>query len=300
MTQESIQPGVEEKVGGSELLPFLSPAGRVGVSYFPELLVHQACPAGVSMSHPLAQDKVGNMVTLFVNNGEEQCKWLAIIFWAVWQHRNKIYYQGGRQSVFGLVSFIKAYYIETSNVETAIATNIMQNDNAWNPPTMNVVKANFDASFNRQDHSSVAGIIFRDSEGHILAACTYPNNFVADPTTTEARACLQAVIVDEELGFRRLVVEGDSLTVIKKSSVDGGGSRNQVAHTLAVEEKWWSSQRVWIEEGSPRVGTEAERDRRNGGHRGSLNATDLREQNEGCSDTDEESNRDGAAVFLIL
>lgn len=64
----------------------------------------------------------------------------------------------------------------------------------------------------------MAGIIFGDSEGHILAACTYPNNFVANPTTTEARACLQAVAVAEELGFRRLVVEGDSLTVVKKFS----------------------------------------------------------------------------------
>ncbi|KAG8472839.1 hypothetical protein CXB51_034760 [Gossypium anomalum] len=259
------------------------------------------------------------LVTLFVNNGEEQYKWLAIIFWAVWQLRNKIYYQGGRQSVFGLVSFIKAYYTETSNVETAIATNIMQNDNAWNPPTMNVVKANFDASFNRQDHSSVAGIIFRDSEGHILAACTYPNKFVADPTTTEARACLQAMIVAEELGFRRLVVEGDSSTVVKKvQSLEGdkssiavlvkeikegaqrfeeltfrfvGRSGNQVAHTSAVEEKWWSSQRVWIEEASPRSYR---------GHGERPNASDLREQNEGCSDTDEESKRDGAAVLVIL
>lgn len=45
-----------------------------------------------------------------------------------------------------------ALFPPTSNVETAIATNIMQNDNAWNPPTMNVVKDNFAASFNRQDY----------------------------------------------------------------------------------------------------------------------------------------------------
>lgn len=42
-----------------------------------------------------------------------------------------------------------------------------------------------------------------------------------------------------------------------------GRSGNQVAHTLAVEEKWWSSQRVWIEEAPPRVEKEAERDGRN-------------------------------------
>lgn len=44
----------------------------------------------------------------------------------------------------------------------------------------------------------------------------YPNNFVADATTTEAKACLHAVTVAEELGFQRLVVEGDPLTVVKK------------------------------------------------------------------------------------
>ncbi|MBA0816560.1 hypothetical protein Gohar_001209 [Gossypium harknessii] len=32
----------------------------------------------------------------------------------------------------------------------------------------------------------------------------------------EARACLQAVTVAEELGLQRLVVEGDSLTIVKK------------------------------------------------------------------------------------
>ncbi|MBA0841390.1 hypothetical protein Goarm_003883 [Gossypium armourianum] len=55
--------------------------------------------------------------------------------------------------------------------------------------------------------SLVIGIIFRDFEGHILAAYTYPNTFVADATTVEARACLQTVVVAEGLGFRNLVVE---------------------------------------------------------------------------------------------
>ncbi|MBA0845977.1 hypothetical protein Goarm_022190, partial [Gossypium armourianum] len=79
-----------------------------------------------------------------------------------------------------------------------------------------MVKGNFDAAYNSYMMSSVSGIIFRDFEGHILVACTYPNTFVADATTVEARACLQTVVVAEELGFRNLVVEGDSLEIIKK------------------------------------------------------------------------------------
>lgn len=46
-----------------------------------------------------------------------------------------------------------------------------------------------------------------------------PNNFVSDPTTVEARAYVQTVIVAEELGFQRLVVERDSVTVVKKSAI---------------------------------------------------------------------------------
>lgn len=79
-----------------------------------------------------------------------------------------------------------------------------------------MVKINFDASFNRHEHNSVSRIVFRDNEGYILAVCTYSNSFVVDPTTTEVRACLQAVTVAKDLGLWRLVVEGDSLTIVKK------------------------------------------------------------------------------------
>ncbi|MBA0549936.1 hypothetical protein Golob_020929 [Gossypium lobatum] len=50
-----------------------------------------------------------------------------------------------------------------------------------------------------------------------MAAGTYPFEHVADPTVAEARACLSAVILLNELGFRE--VEGDSLTIIKKLRV---------------------------------------------------------------------------------
>ncbi|MBA0702016.1 hypothetical protein Goari_026794 [Gossypium aridum] len=51
-----------------------------------------------------------------------------------------------------------------------------------------MVKDNFDAAYNSYMMSSVTRIIFRDFEGHILVACTCPNTFVADATTTDARA----------------------------------------------------------------------------------------------------------------
>ncbi|MBA0803384.1 hypothetical protein Gohar_013599, partial [Gossypium harknessii] len=108
-------------------------------------------------------------------------------FWAVWYHINKVYHQGERQCKTRLISFIKAFYTENIQLEVVIEVGVQQNGCAWTPPRISVVKA-----------------------------CTYPNTFVVDATTAEARACLQKVVVVEDLGFRNLVVERDSLTVIKK------------------------------------------------------------------------------------
>ncbi|PPD95237.1 hypothetical protein GOBAR_DD07743 [Gossypium barbadense] len=105
---------------------------------------------------------------------EEQCKWLTIVFWAVWHYRNKVYHE------------------ESTFTELVISLNISQNDSTWTPSGLNEVKCNFDAAFNRCMFSSVSGIIFRNNEGYILATCTYSNSFVADATTTEVRDCLQA------------------------------------------------------------------------------------------------------------
>ncbi|MBA0868930.1 hypothetical protein Goshw_020657, partial [Gossypium schwendimanii] len=91
----------------------------------------------------------------------------------------------------------------------------------------------------KDEYRQVTEIVLRDSEGLILASCTYHNPFIADATTAEAKACLQAVMVAEELSFRNLTVEGDSLT----------------------------DQRVWIEKATHKVEMIAEKDRRppNGG-----------------------------------
>ncbi|MFQ6637402.1 hypothetical protein Gotur_013390 [Gossypium turneri] len=116
------------------------------------------------------------------------------------------------------------------------------------------------------------------------------NTFVADATTAEARACLQTVVVPEELGFRNLVVEGDSLATIKKiqtleedksnitviikeireqtrrfdsfSCQFTGRLVNYVAHLMAEEEKRWDSPRFWIEEAPPRTESAVEKDRK--------------------------------------
>ncbi|KAG8472055.1 hypothetical protein CXB51_036938 [Gossypium anomalum] len=69
-------------------------------------------------------------------------------------------------------------------------------------------------------HKSASGIIARNKYGYVMASCTYPGENIADPTTAEARACLQEVTMTEKMGFQDVDVEGDALTIIRKITLE--------------------------------------------------------------------------------
>ncbi|KAK8686375.1 hypothetical protein V6N13_125400 [Hibiscus sabdariffa] len=74
-------------------------------------------------------------------------------------------------------------------------------------------KFNFDLAYDILSKKSVSRVIVRDKAGLIMGSCIVPHCHVADAFVAEAFTCLQAVTFAKELGFRRVVIEGDSLTV---------------------------------------------------------------------------------------
>lgn len=84
------------------------------------------------------------------------------------------------------------------------------------PPRRDIIKINFDTSYNQNHYSSVSSIVTRNKDGLVMASCTYPWENITDPTTAKAKACLQAITMAKEMGFREICVEGDALTVIRK------------------------------------------------------------------------------------
>ncbi|XP_016670040.1 uncharacterized protein [Gossypium hirsutum] len=144
----------------------------------------------------------------------------------------------------------------------------------WRPPGTEVIKINVDAAFQSPVRLAITAALARDSTGEIIGAETYLFANVVDAFVAEARACERALIFAGSMGFRRLIVEGDSLTIIKsikKKEKDKSIIRliihyiniletqfdkvtyrfvpcmaNEVAHMLALE--GWRSQRfgVWV------------------------------------------------------
>ncbi|KAA3479280.1 reverse transcriptase [Gossypium australe] len=127
----------------------------------------------------------------FSTADEQQRRIIAISLWSLWYRRNKLIHEG--------VNFTLQ---------------------EW-PPEEGLIKLNFDASFQRDDRIATAAVIARDSTGEIRGAETYLIVNVADAFMAEARACKRALIFALSMGFQHLVVEGDSLSVIKSIKKKG-------------------------------------------------------------------------------
>ncbi|MBA0626742.1 hypothetical protein Godav_004347 [Gossypium davidsonii] len=76
--------------------------------------------------------------------------------------------------------------------------------------------------FIRDDFKISATVVLgRNNEGKIMGACTFPYEGVVYAFAAEARANERALLFAIEMGFRRILLEGDSLSIIKKLKSDG-------------------------------------------------------------------------------
>ncbi|KAK8626275.1 hypothetical protein V6N13_133926 [Hibiscus sabdariffa] len=108
---------------------------------------------------------------------------------------------------------------------------------SWQAPPENVYKFNFDTSYNSQYRSATSGVIGRDRTGEVMVSCVVSHNNVLNELMTESLACLQTVCYAKELGFKRVIIEGDSLIVIKKLN-EGMLDRSTIApiiHDIRTE-----------------------------------------------------------------
>ncbi|XP_030959223.1 uncharacterized protein LOC115981198 [Quercus lobata] len=151
----------------------------------------------------------------------------------------------------------------------------------WKSPEPEVYKVNYDgATFADQRRASI-GVVIRNAEGAVMAALS---QLIPLPTTmaqVEAMVARKAVELALEIGFTRVVIEGDSNTIYRELSstdlslalhghviqdttclassfVNHSFSHvrrqgNNVAHALA---RWAINSpnlRVWMEDVSPNI-----------------------------------------------
>ncbi|XP_012477839.2 uncharacterized protein LOC105793478 [Gossypium raimondii] len=244
----------------------------------------------------LTSDGTSNFVSVFLAMNMNEKKLSAISLWALWYKRNKLVNEGLKFKLHDLVGFIQSYHQDLSFVKTKDLTGGMRRNELWRPPMAGVIKLNFDASFASIYNSSISAVLIRDSEGLIMGACTYPMVDIADAFVAEARACERAIYFALDMGFRKVILEGDSLTVIKKlvsnstdrsvlcfisqhiQSLAGAFEKitynfipseaNRAVHELAMIGRKQKAPCFWVEEAPAKVVEVAELDRYEWSRRG--------------------------------
>ncbi|KAL4272634.1 hypothetical protein GQ457_13G013290 [Hibiscus cannabinus] len=126
------------------------------------------------------------LASYFVRLSDINKRLLMVTYWSIWFSRNKLVYDGIKTSVQEASSFITVFLREQDPVGT---------------PT---------------HHISTSGVIGRNSQGLIMAACASPHSDVTAVFVSEAITCKLSVQFPKKLGFSNVVIEQDSLTVFKK------------------------------------------------------------------------------------
>ncbi|MBA0635553.1 hypothetical protein Godav_025402 [Gossypium davidsonii] len=162
-------------------------------------------------------DYKDKFVKAYIEAEGRQKRFIALSLWCLWFHRNKLIHEGTKFSMPHLLGFIRGYERDLGLVrENLCASTAFMRNEVWRPPDYGFVKINFDASFIPGNNFALIAILARNHKGEVIEAVTYLVEDVDDTFVAEARACEKALILTRLKGFRRLIVEGDSLTVIKK------------------------------------------------------------------------------------
>ncbi|KAK9030531.1 hypothetical protein V6N11_031956 [Hibiscus sabdariffa] len=218
------------------------------------LELHNALDVSISQSAD-TDDWFTWLAVLFCSLNESVKMRLIVSYWAVWFTRNKVVHENVVPSVSECVAFCRSFLADCGSFPTDARANTAHQPVAWEAPPVNVFKFNFDQLTTHR--ASVQ--------------CN-----VADVLVAESLACLQAVRYAKDLGFRRVIFEGDSLTVVKKinegrlersvtapliydirvaakdfdsvSFTFARSDANRAAHTLARDYRSQQSPYFWIEE----------------------------------------------------
>ena len=87
--------------------------------------------------------------------------------------------------------------------------------NIWQAPQASFVEVNFDGAVFGDLNKSSFGVVIRDNNGAVLASCSEKLSQAYKAEETKALAARKALMFAHELGFQRVILEGDALGLIQ-------------------------------------------------------------------------------------
>ncbi|MBA0688118.1 hypothetical protein Goari_005924 [Gossypium aridum] len=168
--------------------------------------------------------------------------------------------EGKNQIVNEIRTKIESFLLEMTVIKEKLPVNQRLMSSKWQHPDRRSVKVNFDAAFRQHLKQSSSGVVIRNNMGLVMGSGVVFHRHVADAFAAEALACLNAITFARDMGFMKVVVEGDSRTIIVKGQKRDRVS-NLVTHTIASMGFKLGNSQFWVEEVPSDAIAVTERDR---------------------------------------
>jgi len=138
------------------------------------------------------------------------------VMWAIWSERHRLIFgqQASWDTRFSASRAIQLVRLFREFQEKDSPSSSPSNE-YWKPPQSGCFKLNFDAGRTNEDWHGW-GFLVRNHEGEVVLAGVQQNKGFVSPEEEEARACLYALRTAIAHGYRRLMIEGDCQSLLRK------------------------------------------------------------------------------------
>ncbi|KAA3474020.1 reverse transcriptase [Gossypium australe] len=186
------------------------------------LLADPSCPKCGERAETFREEIISDnrdfeqwLIWVFEQVNLHQCRIFCCALWAIWGDRNSRIHNKKVSTEAEIGNFIINYLAEIDGLERRKhgTIDIFQK---WTYPPPDSVKINVDGAFDSHNNISTSGVVVRDNEGSVLLSWSKIHKGVHSAFEAEAMACREAVQIGVEHGWPKIIIEGDSLTVIKK------------------------------------------------------------------------------------
>ncbi|KAA3472829.1 reverse transcriptase [Gossypium australe] len=145
----------------------------------------------------------------------ERCRLFCIALWSIWGDRNSRMHDKITRSSQDIARFINSYLQELDGIKI---NNLKRVDEQrkWQNPPKNRLKINFDGAFDGRNKLSTSGVVVRDNRGNVISSSAVIHKGVQNAFEAEALTRRRATQVALDMDKEGSIVEGDSLSVIKK------------------------------------------------------------------------------------
>lgn len=146
--------------------------------------------------------------------------------WALWNNQNNHMHSNLIRSPAEIVEFSRQY---VQNFVDAIFHQVLDNvlplptviSRKWSSPPMSWIKMNFDGACFKEEGAVGLGVVARNRNGCFLEGHSLMIGANLDVEASEAMGALDALRLVRQLGYSRVIIEGDSGNII--SAIEFGG-----------------------------------------------------------------------------